>query len=205
MALRGTLTHRKTRRLAALMGAQLPAALGYVEALWHVTAEHAIAGDIGRMSDEDIAMEMFYTDDPAKLIGSLQTAGFLDPHPIHRLVVHDWSQHAPNHVRLFLATNHLTFSDGNPPRPNQHLRVAGSSRRIRRRDRELLAGCITNKLRRAVYARDGWQCVYCGSPRDRTLDHIIPVSLEGKTTFENLQTLCRPCNSKKGNRLETRQ
>lgn len=39
MALRGTLTHRKTRRLARLLEVDGPTALGILEALWHVTAE----------------------------------------------------------------------------------------------------------------------------------------------------------------------
>lgn len=35
---------------------------------------------------------------------------------------------------------------------------------------------------------------------DLSLDHIIPVSRNGRDREENLRTLCRPCNSKKGNR-----
>ena len=53
-------------------------------------------------------------------------------------------------------------------------------------------------LREEIYERDGWKCLACGQASDLSLDHIIPWSLGGPDTFENLQTLCRPCNSKKG-------
>lgn len=56
-------------------------------------------------------------------------------------------------------------------------------------------------LRIAVYARDGYRCLHCGSTRDLSLDHIWPWSLLGADTYENLQTLCRPCNSRKGVRV----
>jgi hypothetical protein len=84
MALRGTLTHRKNRRLAQLLSIDPPAALGHAEALFHVTAEQAPAGDIGRLSNVDIAMEMFSSLDPDVLVKALADAGWLDAHPEHR-------------------------------------------------------------------------------------------------------------------------
>jgi 5-methylcytosine-specific restriction endonuclease McrA len=56
--------------------------------------------------------------------------------------------------------------------------------------------------RRALFARDGWRCVYCGSSGGRlTLDHVIPRSRGGDSTWENVVTSCAPCNLRKGNRL----
>src|SRR4029077_17462237 len=56
--------------------------------------------------------------------------------------------------------------------------------------------------RRALFARDGWQCVYCGTTSGRlTLDHVIPRSRGGDSVWENVVTSCAPCNLKKGNRL----
>jgi 5-methylcytosine-specific restriction endonuclease McrA len=55
--------------------------------------------------------------------------------------------------------------------------------------------------RRALFARDGWQCAYCGSAGGRlTLDHVVPRSRGGESTWENVDTACAPCNHKKGDR-----
>jgi 5-methylcytosine-specific restriction endonuclease McrA len=56
--------------------------------------------------------------------------------------------------------------------------------------------------RRALFARDGWRCVYCGTAGGRlTLDHVIPRSRGGESVWENVVTSCAPCNLRKGNRL----
>lgn len=51
-----------------------------------------------------------------------------------------------------------------------------------------------------VMMRDHHMCGYCGSTKTLTIDHVIPVSRGGKTTFENCVTACRECNLKKKNR-----
>ena len=53
-------------------------------------------------------------------------------------------------------------------------------------------------IRRVVFERDGGRCVDCESSFDLQYDHVIPVSLGGATTIENLQLLCAGCNRKKG-------
>jgi 5-methylcytosine-specific restriction endonuclease McrA len=56
--------------------------------------------------------------------------------------------------------------------------------------------------RRALFARDGWRCVYCGSTGGRlTLDHVVPRSRGGESVWENVVTSCAPCNLRKGDRL----
>jgi len=55
--------------------------------------------------------------------------------------------------------------------------------------------------RRVVLARDGYRCQYCGSPRHLTLDHVIPRSRGGITSWDNVVTSCAPCNTRKGARL----
>ncbi len=51
-----------------------------------------------------------------------------------------------------------------------------------------------------IFKRDGNQCVYCGTKNDLTVDHVIPRSMGGKDTWENLVTACQTCNTRKGNR-----
>ncbi|MEM6348130.1 MAG: HNH endonuclease [Bacteroidota bacterium] len=52
--------------------------------------------------------------------------------------------------------------------------------------------------RENIFRRDGYRCVYCGSKYDLTLDHLIPSSKGGRTSWDNLVTACRDCNSHKG-------
>lgn len=57
--------------------------------------------------------------------------------------------------------------------------------------------------RRNLYLRDLYQCQYCGETfdnHDLTIDHVIPVSKGGKTTWDNCVAACGECNRKKGNR-----
>ncbi len=53
-----------------------------------------------------------------------------------------------------------------------------------------------------ILLRDEETCQYCGKrSRDLTLDHIIPRSRGGQSTWENLVASCKACNGKKGSRL----
>ena len=56
--------------------------------------------------------------------------------------------------------------------------------------------------RKAVLARDGWICQYCGSDKPGlTVDHVIPRSRGGESVWENIVASCAACNRRKGNRL----
>ena len=54
--------------------------------------------------------------------------------------------------------------------------------------------------RRAVFARDGHSCQYCGAAAEN-IDHVIPRSRGGPHTWENVVAACRPCNSRKQDRM----
>lgn len=57
---------------------------------------------------------------------------------------------------------------------------------------------IPAETRCEVYARDDHRCRHCGATENLSLDHIKPWSLGGSDEPDNLQTLCRSCNSRKG-------
>lgn len=60
---------------------------------------------------------------------------------------------------------------------------------------------IPINLRRRIIDRDGYRCVYCDEDLTNSeihLDHVIPESKGGETTYNNLQVTCRKCNLSKG-------
>ena len=59
-------------------------------------------------------------------------------------------------------------------------------------------GLRANRTR--IYKRDSHECVYCGSKKDLTLDHVLPKSRGGGNEWTNLVTSCFNCNLKKGNK-----
>jgi len=52
--------------------------------------------------------------------------------------------------------------------------------------------------RQNVFRRDNHTCQYCGVTTDLTIDHVLPRSRGGKSTWTNLTTACRRCNGRKG-------
>lgn len=74
---------------------------------------------------------------------------------------------------------------------------------------------IPRRIRTMVIERDGRRCVFCGVDleiKEIHIDHVIPESKGGPTTYDNLQVTCRKCNTEKGalsesefeNKLRTR-
>lgn len=58
--------------------------------------------------------------------------------------------------------------------------------------------------RENIFQRDKYTCLYCGQifpMKNLTLDHIIPKSRGGKTTWDNIASACKPCNNHKDNKM----
>ena len=55
--------------------------------------------------------------------------------------------------------------------------------------------------RRAVFARDNYRCQYCGATARLTVDHVVPKSRGGRSSWDNVVTSCAPCNIRKADRL----
>lgn len=97
-------------------------ALGILEALWHTTAELAPSGNIGRLPNEAIAMEMFYEGDADALIAALVDSRHLEIHPTHRLIVHDWLQHSDYNTKRKVERRgeSMIANDGSSPVMTRH-------------------------------------------------------------------------------------
>lgn len=119
----------------------------------------------------------------------LTTAEVLDylEHPDATLAKHSgvslelwlqWKQWCDNHDFIPL---HEFIS--HPPKPKQN---------------HVPKPVIPDELRWEVWERDNFTCRHCGKRTNLTCDHIIPVAKGGQTVKDNLQTLCKSCNSKKG-------
>ncbi len=67
-------------------------------------------------------------------------------------------------------------------------------------------GEVSDSLRYDIMHRDRFRCVLCGaSANDGVklhIDHIVPISKGGKSTPDNLRTLCERCNIGKSNKIE---
>ena len=56
-----------------------------------------------------------------------------------------------------------------------------------------------SQLKWQVWQKDNFTCVKCGKREYLEIDHIVPLSKEGETELNNLQTLCSICNKIKSN------
>lgn len=106
---RGTPRHPKVAHLRELLKLTLAAAVGYLELLWHFTAEFCPQGDIGRYDDARIEAGLSWPGARGKLVAALIEAHWIDHHRVCRLVVHDWHDHADGAVIKRLQRSNLPF------------------------------------------------------------------------------------------------
>jgi 5-methylcytosine-specific restriction endonuclease McrA len=108
---------------------------------------------------------------------------------------------------VLLSKNKVTFVD------DEVRKVIEENINLRRltNDRPVIVQLLTNvhiprmalrPTRANILLRDDEMCQYCGKhSRDLTLDHVMPRSRGGQSTWENLVACCKQCNGRKGNRL----
>lgn len=69
-------------------------------------------------------------------------------------------------------------------------------KRIRRRKQYVMQLSAIEWIQ--ILERYNYACLCCGTQENITIDHITPLSLGGTDTIDNIQPLCKSCNSKKG-------
>ncbi len=115
---RGTPRHPKLQHLCELLKCSRPEAVGFLELLWHFAAEFAPQGDIGRFDDDRIeaALDWHQTRwrKHGDLIRALSTAHWIESDMYHRLIIHDWGEHADESVRKRIARAGLSFVKHTP-------------------------------------------------------------------------------------------
>lgn len=101
----------------------------------------------------------------------------------------EWLDEEPDEGEEYVAT------------PTRHVRVP---RIVLLTDFDRLPRRDVKFSRRNVYLRDGSRCQYCGRAlpfAELNLDHVIPTSRGGQSTWENVVSSCVGCNSRKRNRI----
>lgn len=106
------LDHPKTLDLAARLKCSIPQAIGHLELLWAWVGKKAVQGNVGKWPDGAIARACFWDGDPEVFVTALADARFIDRHPTHRYIIHDWADHAPRWVKSKLRTEGLSFISG---------------------------------------------------------------------------------------------
>ncbi|MBA3973168.1 MAG: HNH endonuclease [Candidatus Solibacter sp.] len=95
---------------------------------------------------------------------------------------------AEAHAEVFLHAQMRAFALPSVIRLLEYRRIPHQSRALSRKN---------------ILIRDRYTCQYCHKAfpgGDLTLDHVIPRSRAGETSWENLVASCHTCNNRKGNR-----
>jgi hypothetical protein len=108
---RDTVVKVKFKRLQRQLKLPLWQAMGLLEALWHCTITNSPDGDIGRLSNDDIAAAIEWDEDADNLVNALVQTGWLDADDEFRLIVHDWSQHVPTYLKGAYEKHRKLFAD----------------------------------------------------------------------------------------------
>lgn len=111
----GTDSKLKFKHLQRDLDLPLWQARGLLDTLWEFVRCNCPRGDIGKFTDDDIAAGIDYRGDASQLIAVLVNRKWLDVSEQHRLIVHDWPQHAEDSVHRKLARDRQFFADGSKP------------------------------------------------------------------------------------------
>jgi hypothetical protein len=106
---RDAFNHPKTLDLASRLDITRAHAVGILTLLFDFCAMYSAQGDIGKHRNGAITRGCDWAGNPDEFIRALVDSGWLDEHPTHRLLIHDWSEHCEQWVKLKLQKLGLTF------------------------------------------------------------------------------------------------
>lgn len=101
----------KFKQLQRALTLPLWQAVGLLETIWHITAINRPDGDIGYMTNVQIAALVEYSGDADQMVEALVDAKWLDRDHEFRLVIHDWSDHVPTYLKGAYRKNGKLFCD----------------------------------------------------------------------------------------------
>jgi hypothetical protein len=115
---RHALNHTKMDLLMRYLDVPRYVAVGILESLWHLTSKEAPCGDIGKLSNERIAIGIEWRgaknrdakSEADRLVRALVDAGWIEVSSKWRLVIHDWQEHADDSVKKYVKRNGLQFA-----------------------------------------------------------------------------------------------
>lgn len=107
----GTENKMKFKVLQRRLGLRHYECVGLLEALWNATVHNAPLGNIGKLTNEEIAAVIDWGGDADELIEALVATRWLDVDQEFRLIIHDWSEHAPNFLKGGMVRAEKTFAD----------------------------------------------------------------------------------------------
>lgn len=122
---------------------------------------------------------------------------------------HDWRQDNPEQAKERAAQKSRKAIEWHRHNPEQTLAIRARYRQRRRAEIRMSdqarrsggSNALTVAQWDEIVAFYGNRCLACGAIEKITMDHIVPVSLGGKTEAANVQPLCRHCNSKKSTKI----
>ena len=185
----GLRRHRKTKRLKKLLGADGCWALVCLF-LW--AGEERWTGDLSGLTDDDIETEADWDGEPGAFVSALTDVGFLVGEARARSI-HDWQEHNPyasskgKRINKGKAGAEAKWGDSQSPNKTRSERLASARGK----------GTHTAEQWKALVLFHGGRCVLCGT-EGVVKDHIVPIYQGGSDSVDNLQPLCRSCNSSKG-------
>lgn len=126
MALRAVPDHPKFAELKAILGQPKGPVAGWLEMVWHFAGRFTPQGNIGKYSDVAIEAWVEWTGEPGALIDALVKSKWIDRDSAHRLLVHDWPEHADKATKNALLRAKLPFCTPGVRTEMHDVRTTGS-------------------------------------------------------------------------------